>query len=267
MSTGQLNREERLKQVLGKLQIVCPSQEDYKCLCLLLTNCDLSSYPEYSNWSVYDSRESLYHQLVDFINSQFYSSSTQSLPQYSKLVQLVSKGLMYEQCEKIYISRHGLDLALPPDHILDIMTWLQHLPDSMYQTPPTVLPISVTHPSTIVNLMHSLTVETTPTSAHYCHSQSVPDKLSHVHQAKCSGLNVTPPTGTVAGTVTGPLSSTPLYPVTAEPLHTTPIHEMSKTYNVQEELKSSVRPNLQLVSKHSDKQVSNEHKLNELVYS
>jgi WD40 repeat protein len=245
ISTRDDKRKHRLKEVLDRLSILCPSKEEYSYLCLLLNNANISSHPLYSNWSLYNSRESLYKEIHDFVQHHLYPSC--SVPpslssQDSRLVQLIARGLMYERCEEIHMIKHGLK-PIPSGHILDLVNWLQHLQDSCYQMSPDLLPVNIT-----CQPENESCIGVTPPCHGVSHSSSVPDKtLNHESQKiqKPPGFHLTPSPHS-----SGMINTTPF---TTTLVEDSPKHEDKEETELIPQL---VRwPNVRLISKFTDKQV------------
>lgn len=253
-------KEDLLREVLVKLREVCSSKDEFSSLCYLLTLPSLLKHPDYTNWSVMSSRELLYNQLLQFLYQHIYltkspSPTTPPLNQGGRLVQLLARGLLYEQCEDIFLKRHGLK-PIPTDHMLDLLTWLQQLPDSLFQTPPTALPIKITPPlvKSTNHISQSMLLtdnaqeqpQTPPLSI------SAPELLENNERCPNPNQVLTPPTHTDKS---GPSSSTPKYPMSRQPLLSSPptpiLQEKSR---VKFDL-VSVQPKLSPISVITDKQV------------
>ena len=253
-------KENLLREVLVKLREVCSSKNEYSSLCYLLTLPSLLKHPDYTNWSVVSSREVLYDHLVQFLCQHIYltkspSSTTPPLNQEGRLVQLLARGLLYEQCEDMFLKRHGLK-PIPSGHMLDLLTWLQQLPDSLFQTPPTVLPIKITHPlvkstnHTSQSMLLTDNTQEQPQTSPL--SYSAPEILDNNERCPNPDRVLTPPTHI---SKSGPSSSTPKYPMSRQPLLSTP---PTPIFQENSRVKSdivSLQPKLSQLSVITDKQV------------
>ena len=142
-----------LKQQLIELEKLCPSQEEFKLLLSLLTLPSLAASPEYKGWTVQKGRLHCFYQLASWISkilgldtkltsSNAFNSSGQMLSK-SRLVQLLTKGLLYEHCEAVCV--HGqAGERRETSEVLDLYNWIKHQPDSAFQLPPATMQLVVT---------------------------------------------------------------------------------------------------------------------------
>ena len=90
---------DQLVSYLTDIRIFCPSEEEYKKLCLLLTSARLQDHSEYRNWNPSNGRVQCFKEVYPLI-SKFLQvdKTTTSLSQNDRLFQLIIKGLLYESC-------------------------------------------------------------------------------------------------------------------------------------------------------------------------
>ena len=158
------DKADLLKQQLTEVEELCPSPEEFKVLFSLLTLPSLSSSPEYKYWTIQKGRLQCFHQLASWLSkvlgmrahlipptSDSSHPPEQRLPK-TRLVQLLAKGLLYEQCEAICAhpttttsSGEATERASNDDNIklLDLYNWIKHQPDSAFQLSPSTLQLQV----------------------------------------------------------------------------------------------------------------------------
>lgn len=139
-------RLQNLKVHLERVQQLCPSKEEYSNLLYLLTLPSLPADEKYRNWTVDGSRLQCFYTVGSWVGKVLYPGSElrlgfrrESAEQLTsnRLVQLLSKGLLYEECEAI-CSQRGESAGKPPE-ILDLCGWVRHQPDSAFQLTPSKL--------------------------------------------------------------------------------------------------------------------------------
>lgn len=139
-----------LMAYLEQLEQLCPSKEDYSALCSLVTCPSPTAHHEYSNWNVYRSRLDCFSTLSEWVGKVLYPDITLNLPSKgskflstNRLIQLLAKGLLYEECEAVctHKSREGNGESL--SEVLDLCGWMQHQPDSAFQFVPSKLKLVV----------------------------------------------------------------------------------------------------------------------------
>ena len=169
-STGRENK--RLQNIVGHLQQLeqlCPTKEDYSNLCYLLTVPSFTAHSKYSNWSMHSARLECFYTVGSWVARVLYPGLTLKLSPVSRelasnrLIQLLAKGLLYEECESVCLQRSGV--AGTTSEIMNLCSWLQHQPDSAFQVAPTQLSlIAIRHsqenrsPRGVSPLSKSLTI-------------------------------------------------------------------------------------------------------------
>ncbi len=137
---------QKLKTHLVRLQHLCPSKEDYSKMLYLLTLPSLAAHDEYGCWNVDRSRLECFYAVGSWVGKVLYPESGLSLGvggrsaeqlASSRLVQLLSKGLLYEECEAA-CSQRG-ETVEKSSEILDLCSWMRHQPDSAFQLTPSKL--------------------------------------------------------------------------------------------------------------------------------
>ena len=137
-------RVELLSDLLAKLKELCSLEQDYSALCSLLDQPSLRASPDYSTWSLYPARLKVFHTIGRWMSKFIYPDldpltifkEEQTDPLSAKLVQLVAKGLMYEKCEAIALSRCQGEKRGEGSTMFDLSGWMQQQPDSAFQIPP-----------------------------------------------------------------------------------------------------------------------------------
>ena len=144
-----------LKQKLLEVEELCPSSEEFDTLLSLLSLPSLKDSPEYRGWTVQGGRLKCFYQLVDWLvgtdGLQAKSSSPSCCvdsppPNLSecRLVQLLAKGLLYEQCEAVCAhSQQAGSKRKSTTGILDLYNWIKQQPDSAFQLSPSVLQLDI----------------------------------------------------------------------------------------------------------------------------
>lgn len=120
-------RRGEIQEHLQRLERLCPNGTEFATLSCLITLPNLTDHPVFSDWEVKASRhqlfqcvgrkmaEAIYHSAVDRI---FPLSSSSDLAS-DRLVQLVAKGLLYEQCEAA-VTEHFTGTQGHPQGIVDL---------------------------------------------------------------------------------------------------------------------------------------------------
>lgn len=152
-----------LMSCLEQLKQVCSSTEDYSSLYSLVTCPSLSAHPEYSNWKMHQARLDCFFTLSEWIGKILYPDTTLNLTakggrllSANRLIQLMAKGLLYEECEAVCMHRSPEVRAESPLEVLDLCGWMQHQPDSAFQLSPSRLKLVVI-PHTHVSISTKLT--------------------------------------------------------------------------------------------------------------
>jgi hypothetical protein len=96
---------EQLVTYLNDLKPYCPTEEDHKKLCLLLTSPRLQDHNEYRTWNPSSGRLQCFKEIYPLISKYLMSNEAvpskqtqQLISQNERLVQLIVKGLLYESC-------------------------------------------------------------------------------------------------------------------------------------------------------------------------
>ena len=120
-------RKGEIQEHLQRLERLCPDRTEFATLSCLITLPNLTDHPVFSDWEVKASRhqlfqcvgrkmaEAIYHSAVDRI---FPLSSAGDLAS-DRLVQLLAKGLLYEQCEAT-VTDHFTGTQGQPQGIVDL---------------------------------------------------------------------------------------------------------------------------------------------------
>lgn len=92
---------EEVVQVLGELEKLAPTKEEYSALCLLLTLPRLADHLQYRDWNPSKARVQCF-QVVFPLVERFLpgekKNSVLSAAKNDRLIQLVIKGVLYESC-------------------------------------------------------------------------------------------------------------------------------------------------------------------------
>ena len=159
-----------LMSCLERLEQLCPSTEEYSSLYSLVTTPSLSAHPEYGNWKMHQSRLDCFFTLSEWVGKIVYPNTTLNLSSKgarllsaNRLIQLMAKGLLYEECEAVCMHRSREVKAESPLEVLDLCRWMQHQPDSAFQLSPSRLKLVViphTHMGKSTKLTASQMVQT-----------------------------------------------------------------------------------------------------------
>ncbi|XP_055630951.1 WD repeat-containing protein 47 isoform X2 [Toxorhynchites rutilus septentrionalis] len=147
---------EEVVQVLGELEKLCLTKEEYSALCLLLTLPKLGDHLQYRDWNPSKARVQCFREIFPlvekFLPGDKKTGAAQSLfAKNDRLVQLVIKGILYESCvnycqvkatgvadaatQKIHFSR-VLDGSIGfTDSDLSLLSWLQSIPAETFSVP------------------------------------------------------------------------------------------------------------------------------------
>ena len=134
---------EQLKLVaihLKSLEELC-SQEDYFKLSFLISCPDLKTHPSYSDWNVqsgrYQTASSVCQQAMKLKYPNNHCLPVGRSKTSNRLLQLVAKGTLYEECEELLQHQSGSNKEHNCEHgeILDLHSWLAQLPDEVFQIP------------------------------------------------------------------------------------------------------------------------------------
>ncbi|KAG2457669.1 WDR47 protein, partial [Polypterus senegalus] len=136
---------------LHALEKHCPSKEDYRRLCLLLTLPHLTSHAEYKNWNPSTARvlcfEEAYAMVSKFIPADGKLSRAGFKASNNRLFELIIKGMLYECCVEFCQSKASgeditkCDILMDTDILcgngtddmdLSLMSWLQSLPTAVF---------------------------------------------------------------------------------------------------------------------------------------
>jgi hypothetical protein len=93
---------DQLVAYLTDLRPYCPTEDEYKKLCLLLTSSRLQDHNEFKTWNPSSGRLQCFKEVYPLVN-KFLSVGDTSInnkfiSQNERLVQLIVKGLLYESC-------------------------------------------------------------------------------------------------------------------------------------------------------------------------
>ena len=152
----QINTDKAsLQERLAEVEKLCPSSEEFEALLSLVTLPSLSASPEYKDWSVEKGRLQCFYQLASLTNEAkcgLTLPSSVDPPEQrlskNRLVQLIAKGHLYEQCEAIYSHPSTSSQAAEEDkesflQLLDLYNWIKQQPDSAFQLSPATLQFEV----------------------------------------------------------------------------------------------------------------------------
>ncbi|XP_039431634.1 WD repeat-containing protein 47 isoform X2 [Culex pipiens pallens] len=147
---------EEVVQVLGELEKLCPTKEEYSGLCLLLTLPKLGDHMQYRDWNPSKARVQCFREIFPLVE-KFLPGDKKTGPVQSvfakndRLVQLMIKGILYESCvnycqvkatgaadaatHKINFSK-VLDGSIGfTDSDLSLLSWLQSIPAETFSVP------------------------------------------------------------------------------------------------------------------------------------
>ena len=147
-----------LKQKLLEVEELCPSSEEFEVLLSLLSLPSIDDSPEYRGWTIPGGRLKCFYLLVDWLTEgggrQTKTSSSSSSASHhsnslghtlseSRLVQLLTKGLLYEQCEAVCAHSQSEGKEKTATTILDLYNWIKQQPDSAFQLSPSSLQLDI----------------------------------------------------------------------------------------------------------------------------
>ena len=139
------SRVKLLSSLLSRLKELTSSEKDYSTLLSLLDLPSVGTSPDYTSWSLYPTRMKIFHTIAQWMAKFIYPGldpltvlkpADPTDPVRAKLVQLVAKGLMYEKCEAIALSRCRGDKGEKGSEMFDLCGWMRQQPDSAFQIPP-----------------------------------------------------------------------------------------------------------------------------------
>uniref|UniRef100_A0AAG5D2W8 CTLH domain-containing protein n=1 Tax=Anopheles atroparvus TaxID=41427 RepID=A0AAG5D2W8_ANOAO len=152
---------EEVVQVLGELEKLCPTKEEYSGLCLLLTLPKLGDHLQYRDWNPSKARVQCFREIFPLVEkflpgdkklgSAGAGGGGLASAKNDRLVQLLIKGVLYESCvnycqvkatgaadaasQKINFSR-VLDGSIGfTDSDLSLLSWLQSIPADTFSVP------------------------------------------------------------------------------------------------------------------------------------
>jgi len=141
---------DQLVSYLTDIRMFCPTEEEYKKLCLLLTSARLQDHSEYRNWNPSNGRVQCFKEVYPLI-SKFLQvdKTTTSLSQNDRLFQLIIKGLLYESCveycqARATASQENYNLNDPTILLMQtqlsetdasLLSWLHALPIETFSCP------------------------------------------------------------------------------------------------------------------------------------
>jgi hypothetical protein len=152
---------EEVVKVLGELEKVSPSKEDYSNLCLLLTLPRLTDHLQYKDWNPSNARVQCFRDVFPLVEkflpgerrapegtANGYTSTT---AKNDRLVQLIIKGLLYESCVNYCQAKatgskeaHSYEMNFArlldgsvsfSDSDLSLLSWLQSIPSETFSVP------------------------------------------------------------------------------------------------------------------------------------
>ncbi|XP_071493721.1 WD repeat-containing protein 47-like [Diadema antillarum] len=144
---------EEVVNCLSELEPYCPAKEDYSSFCLLLTLPRLTDHQMYKDWSPSSARvqcfQSVYPLVSRFLPVDKSLAENESTASKDRLVQLVLKGLLFENCVEFcqqkainrdaknsQIVLRSMMTGTPADDAdLSLLSWLQSLPHDTFATP------------------------------------------------------------------------------------------------------------------------------------
>ncbi|MFH4983621.1 hypothetical protein AB6A40_010330 [Gnathostoma spinigerum] len=92
---------EELVECMKELEHLCPSTEDFRRLCALLTLPKLSDHVDFKNWNPSSARVECFRKVEPLVADLIPYTRKPSDEDYStneRLIQLISKGVFYEAC-------------------------------------------------------------------------------------------------------------------------------------------------------------------------
>lgn len=142
-----------ITETLKLLEHLCPSQDDYKNLCLLLTLPKLSDHIQFKQWNPSAQRvecfTAVYPLVQPFLNSTEKKEPNSGFSANDRLLQLIVKGIFYESCVD-YCQNKAIRKAEQPQQVmfthllnghklvdadLSLVSWLENLPNDVFSMP------------------------------------------------------------------------------------------------------------------------------------
>ncbi|KHN88651.1 WD repeat-containing protein 47 [Toxocara canis] len=124
------NSEVELVECLKDLEHICPSPEDFRGLCALLTLPKLSDHVDFKNWNPSSARVECFRKLEAMVSpllpSTKKSTNTDTLEAHAindRLIQLILKGAFYEGCvdycqAQAINDKQGAEKGAQPSNVL-----------------------------------------------------------------------------------------------------------------------------------------------------
>ena len=143
---------DQLVTYLNDLRPYCPSVDDYKRLCLLLTSSKLQEHAEFKNWNPSSGRLTCFKDILPLVTKYLNGANDNSAKHVSnneRLVQLIVKGLLYESCVEYCQARATSSIETynlnDPNQVLmtsqlsetdaSLLSWLHALPIETFSCP------------------------------------------------------------------------------------------------------------------------------------
>ncbi|XP_073973232.1 WD repeat-containing protein 47 isoform X2 [Rhodnius prolixus] len=158
---------EEVVKVLGELEKVAPSKEEYSNLCLLLTLPRLTDHLQYKNWNPSNARVLCFREVYPLVEkflavdkkpvAAAAADTVQGIPygqpdaKNDRLIQLIIKGLLYESCvnycqakavgspesssQEMNFSKLLDGAPAFSDSDLSLLSWLQCIPAETFSVP------------------------------------------------------------------------------------------------------------------------------------
>ena len=178
---------EQLKLVathLKSLEELC-SQEDYFKLSFLVSCPDLKTHPSYSDWNVQLGRSqtasSVCQQAMKLMYPSLLNNHRLPVKRSNRLLQLVTKGILYEKCEELLQHKTGFNKEYNREHgeILDLHSWLAQLPGEVFRRPIHKLSLCVEEQCRVKSGCNSSSVQQfVPSNNGHNHVSTTPSALS-----------------------------------------------------------------------------------------
>lgn len=180
------------------------------------------------------SKHALFIQVAKFMYKYMYPSMSWEAPptpNCSRLVRLITRGLLYERCEKTCADRK----ATPTPHdVLDLVTWFHKMITDRHTPPiaPPTLSIDLVQHSRLNEELHhnaltppipEIQTDTTPPRYQLSLAKSAPSKVPH------SLAQFTTPTKSAAPPSNHPRTSTPRNPVATQATSAAITNELTLT--------------------------------------
>ncbi|KAE9550357.1 hypothetical protein FO519_006440 [Halicephalobus sp. NKZ332] len=92
---------EEIVECLKDLEHICPTPEDYRQLCALLTLPKLSDHADFKHWNPSAARVECFHKVCPLVKNLLVDLNPKLEQEYAvneRLVQLITKGIFYEAC-------------------------------------------------------------------------------------------------------------------------------------------------------------------------